>query len=237
MREPLRSRVVVVLGLFVFLCASALPAGRGHWEKRAQKKGWEYQKLSKYTFIEDGLRYGRLTLGANVELAMHRLEDDYLPVIFILASERSPKLHLQPDRFQLILPDGSGVSPVPYAKLMERGWRTELLHDWSRMRTVNPTHGWFSTGYRFVPTRFYPDPAGRRAGAILVDRAHLYGDQYSWDLLYFPNPGGLGGKELQLRYSDPESGADKDVSQEVEVTFVVPDFGAHEASPQTRPKR
>jgi len=226
-----------LITLAVLLAPSPAQSGRGHWEKRAKKKGWDYPKLSRFTYIEDGLKYGRLTLCANVELAMHRLGDEYLPVIFIVASEKGPKLHVQPDRFRLVAPDGSTFSPVSYKELMAQGWRTELLHDWSRMQTIDPTHGWFSTGYRRIPTRFYPDPSGRRAGAILLDEVHLYGDNYAVDMLYFPNPGDLGGQEIQLRYADPDSGPDKDVTQDIEVTFVVPDHRPDAPGAQTRPRK
>lgn len=226
----------IILSAGILLLAAPLAAGRGHFEKRAAKKGWDYPKLGRYTFIEDSKDYGRLTLGVSVELAMWRLQDDMLPLVFILASERGPDLDVETQRFRLRLPDGSVLDPVPYAELVRRGYRAELVHDWARLRGSNPTHGWFSTGYRLVPSRLYPDP---RSAQVLMEGVEVGGDRYATDLIYFPNPGGIAGEELQLVYEDPDSGRGREVERRIEVTFVIPDpraDGEGAGRPQTRPQ-
>jgi hypothetical protein len=214
--------VLAAVALVLWAACPGLEAGRGRFEKKARNKGWDYPKLTTYTFIEDGKRYRRLTLCANVELAMFRLGDPYLPVLFALASELGPALRVTPERFRLILPDGTELVPVPYAGLLEKGYKSEMIHDWSRRRTIDVTHGHFAVGYRRIVSRFYPDPAGRPHYNVVLD-AEIGRDAWVQDVLYFPNPGGLAGKELVLAYEDPLSGPGKDLVRAIEVRFRIPD--------------
>lgn len=232
-----RATRVLAVGLTVLSCAAPALAGRGHLEKRAQKKGWEYPKLTRYTFVQDGREYGRLTLGANTALARFRLKDPFLPVLFVLASEKGPTLHVSPDRFRLLLPDGAVLEPVSYPDLAAKGYRSELVQDWSRRMDLSVTEGYFATGYRRVSSQFYPDPAGRHLTGVTVTKVELEGDNYLEDVLYFPNPGGLAGKELRLVYDDPDTGPGKDVIRRIVVPFVIssPERKAGEGGPQTRP--
>jgi hypothetical protein len=219
--HPRHARLVLAVSLFLFVAAQVADAGRGHFERRAQRKGWDYPKLTGYTFIEDGLAWGRLTLCANVELAMFRLEDPFLPLQFVVASEERPLLSVTPDRFHLVLPDGSTLKPVPFRTLTDEGYRSELTLDWSRRRSISVTHGFFRAGYRRIASQFYPDPAGR-AIAVKID-AWIGDDDYVEDALYFRNPGGLAGRELRLVYEDPDSGPGVETERRIEVVFVIPD--------------
>ena len=225
--------LMIVTGLLGML-ASPLSAGRGRFELRAARKGWDYPKLTGFTYIEDSKAYGRLTLCASGELAMHHLKDKYLPVLFVLASETNPSIGLDPKFFDLMLPDGTRVKPVTYQELVADGWKSELIHDWNRLRNINTDHGWFSTGYQRVHSDFYPNPVG---SGIVLTNLEVTRDHYAEDMLYFPNPGDLGGKELRLRYADPDSLGDEDLVREIEVVFMIPDRGKKEDRPQTRSNR
>jgi len=232
-----RAVALAAVALVLGAVAPGLEAGRGRFEKRARNKGWDYPKLTTYTFIEDGKEYRRLTLCANVELAMFRLQDPYLPVLFVLASELGPPLRVAPERFRLVLPDGTGLAPVPYPVLLEKGYKSEMIHDWSRRPTIDVTHGHFATGYRRIASRFYPDPAGRPWHNVILD-AEIGRDAWVQDVLYFPNPGGLAGRELVLAYEDPLSGPGKDLVRAIEVPFVIPDpAGDRKERPGSEPAR
>lgn len=203
-------RPVLRFLVFAFFCALLglilLPgiaeAGRGTWEKRRVKKGQTDRhepRMSRYSFVNDRVEFGGLTLVANSWLALQRLDREYLTVGFVLVNEGKGCLSLDPARFTLVLADGTRI-PEAGEEVLTGSYRGMVGHDFYERRMADVTSGYYAFANRYIRTEFYPPP-GHQRFPLHVD---VCGDNYAADWVYFRNPENLAGQVVTLVFVDPE---------------------------------
>jgi len=125
---------------------------------------------------------------ANVGLTRQRLDQDYVPMVVLVANRSREPVIVDRDAIRLVGPDG-GRYPMPTLHELRKGYSKTGLDGRAVSGAGIPYEVW-QQNRRLIESNFFPNLSTDRRG-IVVDEVTLPTGAAMIDLLYFAKPRGL----------------------------------------------
>ncbi len=125
---------------------------------------------------------------ANVGLTRQRFDEDYLPMVVMVANHSDEPVVFDRDSFRLIGSDGNRY-PMPSLKELRKGYKRLGLDARAVTGTGIPWEVW-ARERRLVESNFFPNLSSNRR-ALVIDEITLMSGYALIDVLYFAKPRGF----------------------------------------------
>lgn len=125
---------------------------------------------------------------ANVGLTRQRLDQDYVPIVVLVANRSREPVIVDRDAIRLIGADGRR-SPMPTLQELRKGYGKTGLDGRAVSGAGIPYEVW-QQNRRLIESNFFPNLSTDRRG-IVIDEVTLPFGYAMIDLLYFAKPSGL----------------------------------------------
>lgn len=125
---------------------------------------------------------------ANVGLTRQRFDQDYLPMVVMVANRADESVTFDRDSFRLIGSDGKRY-PMPSLKELRKGYKRLGLDARAVTGTGIPWEVW-ARERRLVESSFFPNLSSNRR-ALVIDEVSLMSGYALIDVLYFAKPHGF----------------------------------------------
>lgn len=125
---------------------------------------------------------------ANVNLTRQRFDQEYLPMVVMVANHKDQPVVFDRDSFRLIGGDGKRY-PMPSLKELRNGYNLFGLDARAVTGTGIPWEVW-ARERRLVESNFFPNLASNRR-ALVIDEVTVMSGNALIDVLYFAKPQGF----------------------------------------------